>query len=94
MSFFGSPVIRFILDDSALYLSDKCETDTVDLRRGATHDENHAGGADIITHVLSLTVFFVGKGADNQSPTFLIKVNTVVVTGEVNKKACQKRVTL
>lgn len=59
MSFFGSPVIRFILDDSALYLSDKCETDTVDLRRGATHDENHAGGADIITHILSLTVFFL-----------------------------------
>lgn len=27
-------VVRFILDDSALYLSDKCETDTVDLRRG------------------------------------------------------------
>lgn len=26
--------VRFILDDSALYLSDKCETDTVDLRRG------------------------------------------------------------
>ncbi|XP_026185477.1 autophagy-related protein 2 homolog A [Mastacembelus armatus] len=25
--------LRFILDDSALYLSDKCETDTVDLRR-------------------------------------------------------------
>lgn len=26
--------VRFILDDSALYLSDKCETETVDLRRG------------------------------------------------------------
>lgn len=26
--------VRFILDDSALYLSDKCESDTVDLRRG------------------------------------------------------------
>uniref|UniRef100_A0A665XDY6 Autophagy related 2A n=1 Tax=Echeneis naucrates TaxID=173247 RepID=A0A665XDY6_ECHNA len=25
--------LRFILDDSALYLSDKCETDTVDLKR-------------------------------------------------------------
>ncbi|KAJ0049937.1 hypothetical protein NL108_005250 [Boleophthalmus pectinirostris] len=25
--------LRFILDDSALYLSDKCETDTVDLRK-------------------------------------------------------------
>ena len=32
-------LIRFILDDSALYLSDKCETDTVDLRRGETHNE-------------------------------------------------------
>lgn len=31
-------VVRFILDDSALYLSDKCESDTVDLRRGKTHD--------------------------------------------------------
>uniref|UniRef100_A0A8C9ZHY2 Autophagy related 2A n=1 Tax=Sander lucioperca TaxID=283035 RepID=A0A8C9ZHY2_SANLU len=30
--------LRFILDDSALYLSDKCESDTVDLRRGKTHD--------------------------------------------------------
>ena len=29
-------VFRFILDDSALYLSDKCESDTVDLRRGGT----------------------------------------------------------
>lgn len=27
-------VVRFILDDSALYLSDKCEADVVDLRRG------------------------------------------------------------
>lgn len=27
-------LIRFILDDSALYLSDKCDSDTVDLRRG------------------------------------------------------------
>lgn len=26
--------VRFILDDSALYLSDKCESDTVDLKRG------------------------------------------------------------
>ncbi|KAM9377347.1 autophagy-related protein 2 homolog A [Pholidichthys leucotaenia] len=26
--------LRFILDDSALYLSDKCDLDTVDLRRG------------------------------------------------------------
>ena len=25
---------RFILDDSALYLSDKCEVETLDLRRG------------------------------------------------------------
>lgn len=25
---------RFILDDSALYLTDKCESETVDLRRG------------------------------------------------------------
>lgn len=25
---------RFILDDSALYLSDKCDADVVDLRRG------------------------------------------------------------
>lgn len=31
-------VLRFILDDSALYLSDKCETDTVDLRRGESQD--------------------------------------------------------
>lgn len=35
---FHSVSVRFILDDSALYLSDKCETDVVDLRRGKTHD--------------------------------------------------------
>ena len=29
-------LVRFILDDSALYLSDKCESDKVDLRRGRT----------------------------------------------------------
>lgn len=28
--------VRFILDDSALYLSDKCESEAVDLRRGRT----------------------------------------------------------
>lgn len=37
-------LIRFILDDSALYLSDKCETDTVDLRRGKTHNEYVCAG--------------------------------------------------
>ena len=26
--------VRFILDDSALYLSDKCGSETVDLRKG------------------------------------------------------------
>lgn len=28
---------RFILDDSALYLTDKCESGTVDLRRGTDY---------------------------------------------------------
>lgn len=28
---------RFILDDSALYLTDKCESETVDLRRGTDY---------------------------------------------------------
>lgn len=32
--FFFLILTRFILDDSALYLSDKCDTDVVDLRRG------------------------------------------------------------
>lgn len=34
-------VVRFILDDSALYLSDKCEAETVDLRRGENSHSCH-----------------------------------------------------
>lgn len=34
--------LRFILDDSALYLTDKCESETVDLRRGTVaHSSKH-----------------------------------------------------
>uniref|UniRef100_A0A8D3C911 Autophagy related 2A n=1 Tax=Scophthalmus maximus TaxID=52904 RepID=A0A8D3C911_SCOMX len=44
--------LRFILDDSALYLSDKCETDTVDLRRGK---KRHAHVYPVYTYFVSST---------------------------------------
>lgn len=52
--------LRFILDDSALYLSDKCEGDTVDLRR------DYVCVLDIDLLELAITTW---KGTDSSKPT-------------------------
>uniref|UniRef100_A0A8D3B5K2 Autophagy related 2A n=1 Tax=Scophthalmus maximus TaxID=52904 RepID=A0A8D3B5K2_SCOMX len=65
--------LRFILDDSALYLSDKCETDTVDLRR------DYVCVLDIDLLELAITTW---KGSDTgklTQPLFELRCSNNVV---------------
>uniref|UniRef100_A0A671XNC5 Autophagy related 2A n=1 Tax=Sparus aurata TaxID=8175 RepID=A0A671XNC5_SPAAU len=65
--------LRFILDDSALYLSDKCETDTVDLRR------DYVCVLDIDLLELAITTW---KGSDTgklSQPLFELRCSNNVV---------------
>uniref|UniRef100_A0A8C2KTV9 Autophagy related 2A n=1 Tax=Cyprinus carpio TaxID=7962 RepID=A0A8C2KTV9_CYPCA len=62
---------RFILDDSALYLSDKCESDTVDLRR------DYVCVLDIDLLELAITTW---KGTDSSKlPLFELRCSNNVV---------------
>uniref|UniRef100_A0A672Q8R7 Autophagy related 2A n=1 Tax=Sinocyclocheilus grahami TaxID=75366 RepID=A0A672Q8R7_SINGR len=65
--------LRFILDDSALYLSDKCESDTVDLRR------DYVCVLDIDLLELAITTW---KGTDSRKltqPLFELRCSNNVV---------------
>uniref|UniRef100_M3ZLU5 Autophagy related 2A n=1 Tax=Xiphophorus maculatus TaxID=8083 RepID=M3ZLU5_XIPMA len=65
--------LRFILDDSALYLSDKCETDTVDLRK------DYVCVLDIDLLELAITTW---KGSDSgklSQPLFELRCSNNVV---------------
>uniref|UniRef100_A0A673KXF3 Autophagy-related protein 2 homolog A-like n=1 Tax=Sinocyclocheilus rhinocerous TaxID=307959 RepID=A0A673KXF3_9TELE len=65
--------LRFILDDSALYLSDKCESDTVDLRR------DYVCVLDIDLLELAITTW---KGTDSSKltqPLFELRCSNNVV---------------
>uniref|UniRef100_A0A665XFI8 Autophagy related 2A n=1 Tax=Echeneis naucrates TaxID=173247 RepID=A0A665XFI8_ECHNA len=65
--------LRFILDDSALYLSDKCETDTVDLKR------DYVCVLDIDLLELAITTW---KGSDTgklSQPLFELRCSNNVV---------------
>uniref|UniRef100_A0A1A8BFY2 Autophagy related 2A n=1 Tax=Nothobranchius kadleci TaxID=1051664 RepID=A0A1A8BFY2_NOTKA len=65
--------LRFILDDSALYLSDKCETDTLDLRR------DYVCVLDIDLLELAITTW---KGSDTgklTQPLFELRCSNNVV---------------
>lgn len=65
--------LRFILDDSALYLSDKCETDTVDLRK------DYVCVLDIDLLELAITTW---KGSDTgklSQPLFELRCSNNVV---------------
>uniref|UniRef100_A0AAQ5XQF3 Autophagy related 2A n=1 Tax=Amphiprion ocellaris TaxID=80972 RepID=A0AAQ5XQF3_AMPOC len=80
--------LRFILDDSALYLSDKCETDTVDLRR------DYVCVLDIDLLELAITTW---KGSDTGklvSPLFELRCSNNVVHLHTCADSCAALVNL
>ncbi|XP_071783211.2 autophagy-related protein 2 homolog A [Centroberyx gerrardi] len=80
--------LRFILDDSALYLSDKCETDTVDLRR------DYVCVLDIDLLELAITTW---KGSDTgklSQPLFELRCSNNVVHLHTCADSCAALVNL
>uniref|UniRef100_A0A667ZPJ6 Autophagy related 2A n=1 Tax=Myripristis murdjan TaxID=586833 RepID=A0A667ZPJ6_9TELE len=80
--------LRFILDDSALYLSDKCETDTVDLRR------DYVCVLDIDLLELAITTW---KGSDTgklTQPLFELRCSNNVVHLHTCADSCAALVNL
>uniref|UniRef100_A0A8C2XSE6 Autophagy related 2A n=1 Tax=Cyclopterus lumpus TaxID=8103 RepID=A0A8C2XSE6_CYCLU len=80
--------LRFILDDSALYLSDKCETDTVDLRR------DYVCVLDIDLLELAITTW---KGSDHgklSQPLFELRCSNNVVHLHTCADSCAALVNL
>uniref|UniRef100_A0A3Q3JKP4 Autophagy related 2A n=1 Tax=Monopterus albus TaxID=43700 RepID=A0A3Q3JKP4_MONAL len=80
--------LRFILDDSALYLSDKCETDTVDLRR------DYVCVLDIDLLELAITTW---KGTDKgklSQPLFELRCSNNVVHLHTCADSCAALVNL
>uniref|UniRef100_A0A7N5ZWY5 Autophagy related 2A n=1 Tax=Anabas testudineus TaxID=64144 RepID=A0A7N5ZWY5_ANATE len=65
--------LRFILDDSALYLSDKCETDTVDLRR------DYVCVLDIDLLELAITTWKGSETGKLSQPLFELRCSNNVV---------------
>ncbi|XP_034739320.1 autophagy-related protein 2 homolog A isoform X2 [Etheostoma cragini] len=80
--------LRFILDDSALYLSDKCESDTVDLRR------DYVCVLDIDLLELAITTW---KGSDTgklTQPLFELRCSNNVVHLHTCADSCAALVNL
>ncbi|KAL3044729.1 hypothetical protein OYC64_013083 [Pagothenia borchgrevinki] len=80
--------LRFILDDSALYLSDKCETDVVDLRR------DYVCVLDIDLLELAITTW---KGSDTgklSQPLFELRCSNNVVHVHTCADSCAALVNL
>uniref|UniRef100_A0A673ARU9 Autophagy related 2A n=1 Tax=Sphaeramia orbicularis TaxID=375764 RepID=A0A673ARU9_9TELE len=80
--------LRFILDDSALYLSDKCESDTVDLRR------DYVCVLDIDLLELAITTW---KGSDTgklSQPLFELRCSNNVVHLHTCADSCAALVNL
>uniref|UniRef100_A0AAX7UWQ0 Autophagy related 2A n=1 Tax=Astatotilapia calliptera TaxID=8154 RepID=A0AAX7UWQ0_ASTCA len=80
--------LRFILDDSALYLSDKCETETVDLRR------DYVCVLDIDLLELAITTW---KGSDTgklSQPLFELRCSNNVVHLHTCADSCAALVNL
>ncbi|KAI3351666.1 hypothetical protein L3Q82_020500 [Scortum barcoo] len=80
--------LRFILDDSALYLSDKCEIDTVDLRR------DYVCVLDIDLLELAITTW---KGSDTgklSQPLFELRCSNNVVHLHTCADSCAALVNL
>ncbi|KAK5896939.1 hypothetical protein CesoFtcFv8_010050 [Champsocephalus esox] len=80
--------LRFILDDSALYLSDKCETDVVDLRR------DYVCVLDIDLLELAITTW---KGSDKgklSQPLFELRCSNNVVHVHTCADSCAALVNL
>uniref|UniRef100_A0A673AS59 Autophagy related 2A n=1 Tax=Sphaeramia orbicularis TaxID=375764 RepID=A0A673AS59_9TELE len=78
--------LRFILDDSALYLSDKCESDTVDLRR------DYVCVLDIDLLELAITTW---KGSDTgKLPLFELRCSNNVVHLHTCADSCAALVNL
>ncbi|KAM7389872.1 hypothetical protein PAMP_023820 [Pampus punctatissimus] len=80
--------LRFILDNSALYLSDKCETDTVDLRR------DYVCVLDIDLLELAITTW---KGSDTgklSQPLFELRCSNNVVHLHTCADSCAALVNL
>ncbi|KAK2849010.1 hypothetical protein Q5P01_008844 [Channa striata] len=80
--------LRFILDDSALYLSDKCETNTVDLRR------DYVCVLDIDLLELAITTW---KGSDTgklAQPLFELRCSNNVVHLHTCADSCAALVNL
>ncbi|XP_043982946.1 autophagy-related protein 2 homolog A isoform X1 [Gambusia affinis] len=65
--------LRFILDDSALYLSDKCETDTVDLRK------DYVCVLDIDLLELAITTWKGSDAGKLSQPLFELRCSNNVV---------------
>ncbi|XP_030620868.1 autophagy-related protein 2 homolog A [Chanos chanos] len=65
--------LRFILDDSALYLSDKCESDTVDLRR------DYVCVLDIDLLELAITTWKGSNSGKLAQPLFELRCSNNVV---------------
>ncbi|XP_016894777.1 autophagy-related protein 2 homolog A [Cynoglossus semilaevis] len=80
--------LRFILDDSALYLSDKCETDTVDLRR------DYVCVLDIDLLELAITTWKGGDTGKLSQPLFELRCSNNVVHIHTCADSCAALVNL
>ncbi|KAM4621735.1 autophagy-related protein 2 homolog A isoform 1-T1 [Polymixia lowei] len=80
--------LRFILDDSALYLSDKCETDTVDLRR------DYVCVLDIDLLELAITTWKGSNTGKLSQPLFELRCSNNVVHLHTCADSCAALVNL
>ncbi|XP_076143716.1 autophagy-related protein 2 homolog A [Alosa pseudoharengus] len=80
--------LRFILDDSALYLSDKCESDTVDLRR------DYVCVLDIDLLELAITTWKGGNSGKLTQPLFELRCSNNVVHLHTCADSCAALVNL
>uniref|UniRef100_A0A8C5FLW4 Autophagy related 2A n=1 Tax=Gadus morhua TaxID=8049 RepID=A0A8C5FLW4_GADMO len=80
--------LRFILDDSALYLSDKCESDTVDLRR------DYVCVLDIDLLELAITTWKGSEAGKLTQPLFELRCSNNVVHVHTCADSCAALVNL
>ncbi|MBN3300118.1 ATG2A protein, partial [Amia calva] len=80
--------LRFILDDSALYLSDRCDTDTVDLRR------DYVCVLDIDLLELAITTWRGSEGERLPQPLFELRCSNNVVHLHTCADSCATLVNL
>ncbi|KAK0131055.1 Autophagy-related protein 2 A [Merluccius polli] len=80
--------LRFILDDSALYLSDKCESDTVDLRR------DYVCVLDIDLLELAITTWKGSDAGKLTQPLFELRCSNNVVHVHTCADSCAALVNL